>query len=172
MTKTISAKALAQISYTFTETFNNQRTVTDSDSSQNASSYSYSASGGDNTVSSISKATGILASGGAASFDTTAFSVETLGTTYNVNYTGIKAVVVSNTSTTKGYDLSVTATGANPITSILYGSTGNFTIKPASSFIWNDPFDGVISDASNKAFELNDVGGSGTTYSITIMGLT
>lgn len=168
MTKTIQAKTLAQISYTFTETTTNQRTITDSDSYQNASSYTYGT--GNFQATSVAKATGVLASGGSLNVDTTAFTVDTLGTSYDVNFTGVKSIVVQNTSTVQGYDVNILATGANALTEIFNGGSGNIVIKPYSSYVFNDPYTGAVSDGSNKNFQISD-GGSGANYSITILGL-
>lgn len=167
MSKTIQAKTLAQISYTFTDTVNS-RSITDSDSYQNAASYTYGT--GELQVTHIGKSSGVMASGGVSGFDTTAFTVETLGTSYNINFTGIKSIVVQNQSTVKGYNVNITATGSNAINEIFNGGSGNIVLKPYSSYVFNDPYIGAISDGSNKDFQISD-GGSGATISITILGL-
>ena len=133
MAKTIQAKTLAQVSYTFTETTTN-RSITDSDSYQNASNYTFSSSGGDFTVNNVARATGQLPSGGVVNIDTTAFAVEALGNSYNINFTGVKSIVIQNTSTVQGFDFNVAATGSNALTELFNGGSGNIEIAfPAAS---------------------------------------
>lgn len=167
MTRTIQAKTLAQISYTFTETVN-QRTITDSDSYQNAASYTYGT--GELQVTHIGKSSGVLAAGGVSGFDTTAFTVQTLGTEYTINFTGVKSISIQNLSTVKGYDVNITATGSNAFNEPFNGGSGNIVLKPYSSYVYNDPYIGAISNGSNKDFQISD-GGSGAQIAITIMGL-
>lgn len=170
MAKTIQAKTLAQVSYTFTETTTN-RSITDSDSYQNASNYTFSSSGGDFTVNNVARATGQLPSGGVVNIDTTAFAVEALGNSYNINFTGVKSIVIQNNSTVQGFDFNVAATGSNALTELFNGGSGNIIVKPYSSYITNDPYIGLISDSSNKFISIMD-GGSGCLYNISIAGLT
>ena len=170
MAKTIQAKTLAQVSYTFTETTTN-RSITDSDSYQNASNYTFSSSGGDFTVNNVARATGQLPSGGVVNIDTTAFAVEALGNSYNINFTGVKSIVIQNNSTVQGFDFNVAATGSNALTELFNGGSGNIIVKPYSSYITNDPYIGLISDSIHKFISIMD-GGSGCLYNVSIAGLT
>ena len=168
MPKTIQAKVLNQIQYTFFDQ-DGQQVKTDSDSSQNAANYTYGT--GNFQVTNIVRSTGVIASGSNTTFDFKTFSTNNFGATGILNFSKIKSILINNTSTSSGLDLSIRATGTNAMTSLFNGS-GNMTIKPYASFVYNDPYSGIDSSVNSKIQLHNISASSGAlSYNITVMGL-
>lgn len=167
MAKTIQAKVLSQVQYSFQDTINNQ-TRSDADATQNAAEYTYGT--GNLQVNGIVRSTGVLASGGSTVLDLQSLSIDVFGATQVVSFDNVKTLLISNTATTLGYDMSIQATGVGGATGFYNGGSGNNIVKPYSSFMYNDPYTGV-DVTTNNTIHLHDVGGSGTSYSYTVMGI-
>jgi hypothetical protein len=173
MTTTINAKALSQIQYTFRDQ-NGLQTTQSSDTSANSSDYTYGT--GNLQVNSIVKTTGVIASGSSISLNFNSYPFILLNGSGNITFSKIKSIVVNNTSTSSGIDLNVRATGANAATGFFNTGSGNLLIKPYSSFIYNDPFDGVNVSTGYRLQIHNVSTASGSTsgiasYEITVMGI-
>lgn len=173
MAKTITAKTLGQVQYTFSDIKGNQ-SQTDSDSTQYSSSYTYGS--GSFQVNSIIKTTGTINSGESIELDFNAYSFSSFGLDGTADFSSIKSILISNTATDSGIDLNVRATGASAATDFFNGESGNLLIKPYSSFMYNDPYDGVDVSSNTKLQIHNVAVASGSTsgnatYSITIMGV-
>lgn len=169
MTKTITAKALAYVQFTINDTISSSNVLTSSNSTQNAANYTYGT--GNFQVTDIVNYTGVLNSGESLVFDLQAFPAEVFGISYDVNFSKIKCITIQNSSTYQGSDLSIRATGVNPLDDIFNGGSGNILVKPYSSYIYNDPYGGITISGSNSKISLHDHGGSGAGYSITILGM-
>lgn len=171
MSISITAKSSSQVHYSITQSISNQRVISDSETTIVSSNYSYGT--GNLQINTIAKATGVLSSGDSTILDLNSVSVDNFGVTYNVSFDKVKSILVSNTETSKGADISIKATGTYPFTDIFNGGSGNLLIKPYSSFIYNDPFDGItITPSGNNRLEIFDIGGSGASYSVTILGIS
>jgi hypothetical protein len=167
MTKTINATAVGKINYSYTDS-TSTRSVVDSNSADNKATFTYGT--GNLQVNMVARATGILSSGGTTTIDVTALSVNPLGVDYNVDFSGIKSIVISNDSTVEGYNFTVAATGSNGLTDMFNGGSGNLSLKPYGSYIYTDPFAGITVSPTNKDIQLID-GGSGVQYSVTVLGI-
>jgi hypothetical protein len=169
MPKTIQAKVLSQIQYVFFDQ-DGQQTKSDADSTQNAANYTYGT--GNFQVTNIVRSTGVIASGANTTIDFGSFVTSNFGSTGVLDFSRIKSVVINNTSTSLGMDLSIRATGTNAMTTLFNGS-GNLTIKPYSSFMYNDPYSGIDSSTNSRVQLHNISSASGNlSYTITVMGLT
>ena len=165
----IQAKTLAQIQYSVYENVGGLYR-SDSDSTQYFSEYTYGS--GSFQVNSIVKNTGVIASGSNLSINFGSYTTNYFGATGVINYQRIKSIIISNTSTSSGVDLNIRATGTNAATGFFNGGSGNLVIKPYSSFIYNDPYDGVNVSTLNKIQLHNVASTSGVaSYSITVMGV-
>lgn len=89
-----------------------------------------------------------------------------------ISFTGINYVIVENKSNQIGYDLNIHSTGTDGITSIFNGGSGNFIVKPLTSYIYSSVIDSIEIDETNKTLTLEDVGGNGIEYSVGLLGLT
>ncbi len=113
--------------------------------------------------------TGVLPSGGSVTFDLTSISKTYMNVTSNISFSGIKSIIILNKSVNSGCNLVVAATGANAMTDIFNGGSGNLMVYPYSSFIFNNPY-GVQVTSSKKNITLRDIAGSGAYYSVGIIG--
>ena len=126
--------------------------------------------------------TGLLPSGGGITFDLTSLQKDTFGTTGIVSFSGVKFISVINNSvvntgiwgtgqtTFSGWDFTVTTTGVTPISGLFNESSGNLQVRPYSYFSYNDPYGDLRTSETHKNLQLNDSGGSGALYSISILG--
>lgn len=167
MAFSISAVRSASSSFTLVET-NGNESLSLTDSANSSSAYLYGVSG--NEVSNAASITGLLPSGGTTVIDLYGVNQTTFKTEQTIQFTGVKYISISNTSTTEGYDFTIAATGSNACTNLFNGGSGNLLVKPGSNFHYNDPFTGVIVSASNRYLALDD-SGSGVNYKILILGL-
>ena len=170
---TIQAKTLAQIQYSIYED-GNSAARSDADSTQYSSNYTYGT--GSFQVNSIIRNTGVVASGSNLPINFGSYNTNYFGATGVVNFQKVKSIIISNTSTSSGVDLNIRATGTNAATGFFNGGSGNLVIKPYSSFIYNDPYDGVNVSSLNRLQLHNVASTSGSTsgvasYNITIMGI-
>ena len=173
MAKSISAKSLSSIKYSFSDT-DGGKSITDSDSTERRCEYTYGT--GNFQVNSIVRNTGVVNSGDIIELDLASYPFSSIGLSGLVSYTSVKSILISNTSTDEGIDISVMATGANAAVDIFNGGSGNMLIKPYSSFMVNDPYSGVDVSTNSKLQIHNVATGSGSSsgnasYSITVMGV-
>lgn len=115
-----------------------------------------------------------LASGGFKTYDMTALPGSVFGTSYNEAMSNVRLVYVENISTASGYDIVIRATGTNGFTNLFGGtpsSTGELRLGPKSPFVYANYYTGFPVSATNKFLSVNDIGGSGATYRIGIMGI-
>jgi hypothetical protein len=169
----LSAKSLAQIQYTISDSSTSQAS-TKTDNSQNACDFTYGT--GNFQVNSVVKTTGVIPSGSNLSINFGSYNSVDFGVTGVASFKTIKSIVISNTSTSSGVDLNIRATGVNAATSFFNGGSGNLLIKPYSSFIYNDPHGGINTSTANRLQLHNVASTSGTSsgvasYSITVMGI-
>lgn len=155
---------------------NGNVSITDSDSQTVTSSYTKGT--GNFEINTAATITGVLTAFENKQIDlyndgTGVLKIE-FGVTGGKPMDKIKHISVYNTSNVEGYNLEIAATGVNAITGML-GSvadgTGVQTIRPYTSFPYNDPYEGVTVGASNKYIYVNDVAGSGASFKILIMGV-
>lgn len=173
MAKSISAKSASLIKYSFSDT-DGGKSITDSDSTERKCEYTYGT--GNFQVNSIVRNTGIVDSGANIEIDFSSYPFSSIGLNGTVTYNSIKSILISNTSTDEGIDISVMATGTNAAVDIFNGGSGNLLIKPYSSFVVNDPYSGIDVSTNSKIHIHNVATASGSTsgnasYSITVMGV-
>ena len=166
MTIVVSASSLVKTSFNFTET---QSGTIRSENESVTASRAYTYGSGDFEIDAAVKTTGVLPSGGASIFDLTAMTNTAFGITSTVAFSGVKTVTVFNTSTVKGRDINIRATGSNAFTNLFNGGSGNLLIKPYSSFTYNNPYE-LQTSSTQKNISLFDVSGSGATYEICVLG--
>lgn len=121
-------------------------------------------------INGVVKATGIISSGATAQIDLTSLSRTQFGVTYTVPFSGIKAIQISNLSTSSGLDINVRATGSNAFTNLFNGGSGNLLIKPYSAFAYCDPYGSLRTSPTQRLLQLRNTSNSGVPYSVTVMG--
>jgi len=116
--------------------------------------------------------TGVLPSGGSVTFDLTSVTTTDplFGSDVTTSMSGVRYITAINDSTTKGYDFSITATGANPLTDFFNGGSGNLLVKPYSFYSYNDPYGDLRTSPTAKNIQLNDISGSGAQYRVIAIG--
>tara|TARA_R100000005_G_C4995849_1_gene202715 strand:+ start:493 stop:1008 length:516 start_codon:yes stop_codon:yes gene_type:complete len=113
-----------------------------------------------------------IVSGDELSLDLTSLSQPMLGATLDVSFNNLKSIAIRNTSTTVGEDISIRATGSNAFTAPFNGGSGNLLVKPASSYIYSDPYTGATVDSSNKNFQITNEGTGTININIVAVGVT
>lgn len=116
--------------------------------------------------------TGILSASEKRSFDFQSINKFGLCKNLTVNFTKIKTLLIHNRETTYGNDINIHATGTAGLTGIFNGGSGNFLIKPYSTFNFSDVYSGVSTSASNSTLTIEDAGGNGAVYRIIVVGNT
>jgi len=164
---TLSASFLHKTSYNFTETAGNN-VIVDSDSV--TSNVSFTSGTGIFQANAGVKNAGVLPPSGSVTYDLSNMTKSFLGLTSVVALSGVKTIEVMNTSTTRGWDIAVAATGVNPLTDLFNGGSGVLIIKPGCSFGYTDPYGDLLVTPSAKNVSVIDVGGSGASYSILVLG--
>lgn len=166
MAITSTTTFLNSLSYSFTQT---DTGTARSESETVFASCPYTYGSGNFEVNLATVVTGVLPSGGSVTIDLTAVSKTYLGLTTSVGFSGIKGIIISNKSANSGWNMSVAATGSNPMTDIFNGGSGNLMIYPYSSFSFNNPY-GIRTSSTKKNITIRDVAGSGAYYSVGIIG--
>lgn len=167
MALSISASTSCKTSFTLTEV-NSNESMSLSDSNNSSLSYSYGS--GVNQIKNAASITGILPSGGTTRIDLYGINQTTFNASQTIQFTGVKHLSIYNTSTTRGYDFTIVATGANACTSLFNGGSGNLLVKPYACFSYSDPFTGFLAGSSFRYLYLKDLG-SGVPYTMFILGL-
>lgn len=167
MALSISSSASFQTSFSLTESQGNESI---SLNNSNSASNSFTYGSGSNQITNAVAVTGTLTSGGSVQIDLYNISQTTFSSTQSVQFTGVKNFTVYNTSSTRGYDFTIRATGTSACTNLFNGGSGNLLVKPYSIFTQNDPYDGFVVSASQRYIYLNDRG-SGVSYKLFVLGL-
>lgn len=166
MPVTVTAKSQTISNFNFTETIAGSINV---DNSIVNSLCEYTYGSGDFKITGGVIQSGAIPSGSVTSIDLTAMSKEFLDYTAVIGFSGVKSICITNTSTVKGRDIAVRATGTGAFTTMFNGGSGNVLVKPYSSYIYNNPY-GDRTSAALKRIQLFDVSGSGATYSVSVLG--
>lgn len=142
-----------------------------SESDKTNFSFAFGYGSGTGQINFATKVEGILGSGGSQVFDLTTIPKSAFGSEYNVELNTVKCIQVYNNSNNSGYDLALRATGTNAFTNLFNGGSGNNILKPMSSYIYSDPYDGLDVASNNKLLYLEDIGGSGASFQIMVGGI-
>jgi hypothetical protein len=167
MTITVSAKALVNTQFNFTESVSGKIT---SDNVSLVSNCPFTYGSGDLQIDAAVNTTGVLASGGSVVLDMTAITKQYFDLESVVPFSGIKSICIANLATTSGSDIKIAATGSAGLTDLFNGGSGNLLVKPYGAFNYSDPYGGIRTSATNAELTLIDVGGSGASYSVAILG--
>lgn len=113
-----------------------------------------------------------LPSGGTDSFDLTALTREVFGGNTEVSFSGgsIKAILIENLSSDLASDIRFLASGAAAFTGPFGYNDTEVIIKPLSPFLIANRLDGWDVGLLHKNFSIQDIGGSGVQYEISVIG--
>ena len=167
MTITVAAKSLTNTQFNFTESISGKVT---SDNVSLVSNCPFTYGSGTFQIDAAVNITGVLSSGGYVNFDMRAMTKQYFDLTSTVPFSGIKNLCIANISTVSGYDISIKATGTDGLTTLFNGGSGNLLLKPYGAFSYTDPYRGLRTTPTNAKITLLDIGGSGASYSMTILG--
>lgn len=166
MAITLTANSLGTTKFVFVET-SGGKIISDNQTLLSNCEYTYGS--GNFQVNGGVSTSGVLPSGGTTVINFQSISKTQFGVTTTVPFSGIKNLLITNNATTSGCDFAVRATGTGAFTDLFNGS-GNLTVKPYSSYTYNDPYGGARTSGSQNRIQLVDIGGSGCPYSISILG--
>ena len=171
---TISAQAsfLNKTSYSITEAYGNDRT-NESDARDITIRYVHGT--GSLQINNGVTVSGTLNSGEQKRFDLyndgTGILKVSFGVTGGVPLDRIKHISIFNLETTEGADFDVAATGTDMLDlfSNSVDTSGAQRIRPYSSFVFNDPYNGLPVENESKFIYLHDTAGSGPRFSMLFM---
>jgi len=115
---------------------------------------------------------GTLPSGGKEYLDFRALNKTIFNADTTIQFSKIKSIVIENRSTDYNNDITVAASGANALTELFNGGSGNVQVKPYAVYQYSDPISGVTVDATNKDLRIDDVDGSGVNWRLIVVGVT
>jgi len=116
---------------------------------------------------------GVFSSGtGTFIVDLSGLTKYNLGQITTVEFSKIKAIIVENAETTSGMNLNIHATGSYAWTDPFNGESGNFIVKPYSTWKHFDVLEGTTVDINNREFTIQDVTGSGAAWNMIVVGVT
>jgi hypothetical protein len=167
MTITVSAKALVNAQFNFTESVSGKVT---SDNVSLVSNCPFTYGSGNLEINAAVNSTGVLPSGGSVILNMRAITKNYFDLTSTVGFSGVKVICVANLATTSGIDIKIVATGVDGLTGLFNGGSGNLLIKPYGAFNYSDPYSGIRTSSTNAKLTLTDVSGSGASYSVAILG--
>jgi hypothetical protein len=116
--------------------------------------------------------TASVSSGSSYATNFFALTQDIVGGSMPMVFNNLKTIVVENLSHTTGEDLSIRATGSNPLTEIFNGASGNLLIKPASTYMYSDIYTGATIDTSNKNLQVTNLGTGNILFNIIAIGVT
>ena len=99
-----------------------------------------------------------IGSGSGLSVDFRSLTQPIVGGSMSISFNNIKSIVINNASTTVGEDISIRATGSTPLTGPFNGGSGNVLVKPASSYIYSDPYTGLSVSSGSKDLQITNEG--------------
>ncbi len=111
-----------------------------------------------------------LPSGGTYTINLQSLTRVVFGSNVAVGFENVKCIAVKNQDTNIGAYLTVTASGADGFTSIFDGSTGKAPVHPKCSIVFPNIVRGWTVSPTNRKFYLNDIGGSGVTIEVSVIG--
>lgn len=140
------------------------------DAGQVLSSTTFTTGSGEQQTDELFHHIDVLVTGDGILFDLTAVTGAYMGTNITRIFDKVKTLIIRNAETEVGADIGVAFTGDSAWNEPLAYPTGTITIHPKSALIISRPLDGWEVNAANREFYLSDIGGSGATYHIAVIG--
>lgn len=111
-----------------------------------------------------------LPSGGTQAINLQSLTRTIFSKTVVVGFENVKCIAIKNQNENTGAYLTITASGADGFTSMFDGSTGKVPCHPKCSIVFPNVLKGWTISVTNRTFYLNDIGGSGVTVEIAVIG--
>jgi hypothetical protein len=111
-----------------------------------------------------------IASGGIESINIQSLNRVIFGKEVTVGFESVKGIAVRNQSEDIGAFVTITASGGTGFVDMFGGDTGTSIIHPKCADVFSNIIEGWPVSSSNNTFFINDVGGSGCTLEIIIVG--
>ena len=150
-----------------TDDNNSNNTITDQGSLTYSKQYTSGTSTG--TVSQIFNKVGSLSSGGSGNFNLTGLQQSILGNTVIKSFSGVNSLTIQNRSTNPGYNISLNVFSSSGFRQPFGYTTGSIVIGPNSCVHVNTAGADWPVNTNSRQILLVD-GGSGASYSMSIMG--
>ena len=179
MTISASASFNNRVNYTVIDSYANE-SRTDTDSQTITSTYSHGT--GNLQINNAVTISGTLTASESRQLnlynDGTGILKIDFGITGGIPLDTIKHLSVYNLATSSGADIEITTTGNLGVVDLLgvhstYGGdgSGSYIIHPYSSFAFNSPYAGASITSTEPNIYINDIGGSGASFSVLILGV-
>lgn len=124
-------------------------------------------------ISVASFESGSLVAGEERVFDLQAFPKDVFGGSFNINFTGVRAMIVENRMTSgDNTDITLKATGATAFDAPFGGTAGGYLLHAGGVFMYTNIASGDIVSASAKDFTISGNVSGPTEYSIIIAGVS
>ena len=154
-------------------TFTQQDTQTDAsfvEQTTASTSYSFTAGTGAGEVNAAFQENSTVPSGGTKTIDVTNLQRHVFGAQQTVDFHlgNIKAITIANTSDNA---IRVMATGSQGFIA-LFNGTGGFPVPPYSAYTYVNTVGLSVSGNPGSYIQLLNLGGSGTTYELGVVGVT
>ena len=113
-----------------------------------------------------------LPSGGSTYLNLQSLTRTLFGKTVTVGFQTVRCIAVKNQNEDSGAYFTITASGSNGFTSIFSGATGKAPVHPKCSIVFPNVIDGWAVSAGSRQIEINDAGGSGCVFEISVIGVS
>ena len=175
MAVTASATPSLNIAYSLTQT--DPKLAVSENASIGYSNITFSNGTGIGNINFGVNRSGSLSSGGTETFDLKSLFKSVYNTGIDVNFTGIRGLLVTNT-----YDaptgmvasnipyFNVVASGLNGLSGLFNGGSGNVKVRAKSTWVLTD-YVAIPTNTTNRQISLID-SGSGVPYEMIIIGVT
>lgn len=116
---------------------------------------------------------GYLETGNTVIFDFRNISKNIFDIISTISFTGIKSIIIENRSTGVDWDLDLHATGANGLSGMFNGGSGDLKIKPYGVWTYSDVMSGENIGNGNKELTIeNNNGMTGVDWTMVVVGVT
>lgn len=168
----ITTEATLTATLAWVQTDREQSGTTITDNGTISYSKSFTDGDGDAEINRVWHDVRTLASGGSDSFDLTALTREVFGGSTSVSFSGgsVKAIMIENLSENIASDIRFLVSGASAFSGPFGYNNTEVIIKPLSPFLIANRLDGWPVDLLQRTFVIQDIGGSGVEYEISIIG--
>jgi hypothetical protein len=111
-----------------------------------------------------------LPSGGTETINLISLVRTIFGQDVSVGFTNVKGIAIKNQSEDIGAYITITASGGAPFSEMFGGDSGTAIVHPKCAVNFSNIIEGWDVDGTNSLFYINDVGGSGVTVEIAVVG--
>jgi len=171
MAVTASATPSLNISYRLSQT--SRKLTAHEEASIGYTAFSFGDGTGIGGVNFGLRQTGLLPSGGSISIDLQSITKHLFNTGINVNFSDVKGVIFTNSSTTDSATppyFNIVASGVDGFSGLFNSGSGDIRLRPQSTWSLTN-YQGISTGPTDKKVSLID-SGSGIGYEFLVVGVT